>query len=228
MVVKDTAWVTGSGLYGYWLALAVLAAPWPMPGGRALADTFQVTKTLDTRDGKCDADCSLREAIIAANQHPGPDTVMVPAGKYLLQQVGQEDQAAAGDLDILDDLTLIGAGAESTLIDGNQIDRVFEIHSPAVVRLSGLTIQNGSNGSGGGIYNQTGGTLTLENCTLSGNSASTDGHGRQRRRDLQPSGRHADVGELHAERQLGQRLRRQRRRDLQPSGRHADAGRTAR
>ncbi len=42
-------------LYGYWLALAVLAAPWPMPGGRALADTFQVTKTLDTRDGTCDS-----------------------------------------------------------------------------------------------------------------------------------------------------------------------------
>ena len=117
-------------LYGYWLALVVFAAPWPMPGGRALADTFQVTKTLDTRDGKCDADCSLREAIIAANQHPGPDTVMVPAGTYVLQQVGQEDQAAAGDLDILDDLTLMGAGAESTLIDGNQIDRVFRIHSP--------------------------------------------------------------------------------------------------
>jgi CSLREA domain-containing protein len=140
--------------WGYWLALVVLAAPWLMTGGRALADTFQVSKTLDTRDSKCDADCSLREAIIAANQHPGPDTVMVPAGTYLLQQVGQEDQAAAGDLDILDNLTLIGGGAESTLIDGNHIDRVFEIHSPAVVRVSGLTVQNGNviSGQGGGIY----------------------------------------------------------------------------
>jgi CSLREA domain-containing protein len=166
------------GLYAYWLALAVLAAPWPMPGGRALADTFQVTKTLDTRDGKCDADCSLREAIIAANQHPGLDTVMLPAGEYVLQQVGQEDQAAAGDLDILDDLTLIGAGAESTLIDGNrtltgQGDRVFAIHSPAVVQLTGLTVQNGIKGTGGGIYND--GSLTLQRCTLSGNSAAAGG-----------------------------------------------------
>jgi CSLREA domain-containing protein len=154
---------------GYWLALAVLAVLCAIPGGRALADTFQVTKTLDTRDGKCDADCSLREAIIKANQHAGPDTVMLAAGTYLLQQVGQEDQAAAGDLDILDDLTLIGAGADSTVIDGNRIDRVFQIHSPAAVQLSGLTIQNGSSDSGGGIYN--GGTLTLTNCTLNGNSA---------------------------------------------------------
>jgi CSLREA domain-containing protein len=171
--------VVGKPHTSSWLRLLVLVALavlcW-IPSDLALADTFNVTKTLDTRDGKCDADCSLREAIIAANQHPGSDTVMVPAGKYLLQRVGQEDQAAAGDLDILDDLALIGAGAERTLIDGGQIDRVFEIHNPAVVRLSGLTIQNGStyqsggfNYSGGGIYNN-GGTLTLENCTLSGNS----------------------------------------------------------
>jgi CSLREA domain-containing protein len=175
--------------------LALLVALWALPSGRALADTFQVTKTLDTRDGKCDAHCSLREAIIAANQHPGPDTVMLPAGEYVLQRVGQEDQAAAGDLDLRDDLTLIGAGAESTLIDGNQIDRVFRIHSPAVVLLSGLTIQRGgiinigtltlenctlsgnSARQGGGIYNQTGGTLTLKNCTLSGNLADDGGGG---------------------------------------------------
>jgi CSLREA domain-containing protein len=186
--------------YGYWLALAVLAAPWPMPGGRALADTFQVTKTLDTRDGKCDADCSLREAIIAANQHAGPDTIVVPAGKYVLQQIGQENQAAAGDLDILDDLTLIGEGAESTLIDGNQIDRVFKIHSPAVVRLSGLTVQNGNaNDNGGGIFNQ--GTLTLTDCTLSGNSAKNGG-------GISNTGR---LTLENAQRQLG---RWQRRRDL--------------
>jgi len=156
-----------------WFALVVPAALSLITSGPALADTFEVTKTLDTRDGKCDADCSLREAIIAANQHPGADIVMVPAGEYVLQRVGQDDQAAVGDLDILADLTLIGAGAESTLINGNRIDRVFETHMPAVVRLSGLTIQNGGTGSGGGIYNHTGGTLTLESCTLSGNSANS-------------------------------------------------------
>ena len=160
-----------------WLA-ALLGLLLSVPNGCALADTFQVTKTLDTRDGKCDADCSLREAIIAANQHPGPDTVMVPAGTYVLQQIGQEGNAAAGDLDILDDLTLTGAGAESTTIDAKRPDgitvgRVFNIHSGPTARLNGLTIQNGSDSSGGAIYN--GGTLTLTNCTLSGNSAGNGG-----------------------------------------------------
>ena len=36
---------------------------------------FVVTKTADTNDGSCNADCSLREAIVAANANPGGDTI---------------------------------------------------------------------------------------------------------------------------------------------------------
>ena len=46
----------------------------------ARATTFVVTKTADTNDGVCDADCSLREAINAANANPGPDVITLPAG----------------------------------------------------------------------------------------------------------------------------------------------------
>ena len=34
-----------------------------------------MTKTADTNDGSCNADCSLREAIVAANANPGADTI---------------------------------------------------------------------------------------------------------------------------------------------------------
>src|SRR3990172_5555255 len=44
-------------------------------GGEAGGTTFVVTKTADTADGVCDGDCSLREAIIAANAAAGVDTV---------------------------------------------------------------------------------------------------------------------------------------------------------
>ena len=41
----------------------------------ASAATYTVTKTADTSDGTCDADCSLREAIIEANANAGLDTI---------------------------------------------------------------------------------------------------------------------------------------------------------
>jgi len=41
----------------------------------AKAATYTVTKTADTNDGTCDADCSLREAIAAANANAGHDTI---------------------------------------------------------------------------------------------------------------------------------------------------------
>ncbi|MCP4299751.1 MAG: CSLREA domain-containing protein, partial [Gammaproteobacteria bacterium] len=46
------------------------------------AATFTVTKTADTNDGTCDADCSLHEAIVAANVTGGSHTVAfnIPIG----------------------------------------------------------------------------------------------------------------------------------------------------
>jgi CSLREA domain-containing protein len=55
-----------------------------LPADSFRADTFPVPKTDDTNDGTCDPDCSLREAIDAANTNPGADDVPVPAGFYLL------------------------------------------------------------------------------------------------------------------------------------------------
>ena len=42
------------------------------------ATTFPVTKTADTNDGICDADCSLREALFAANNNGGADEIILP------------------------------------------------------------------------------------------------------------------------------------------------------
>ena len=51
----------------------------------ANAATFTVSKIADTNDGTCDADCSLREAITAANLTVGPHTIAfnVPPGDLI-------------------------------------------------------------------------------------------------------------------------------------------------
>jgi len=54
--------------------------------------------------------------------------------------------------------------------DGNPNGGTF-----AHASLSNLTIANGKGNDGGAIYNN--GTLTLTNCTLSGNSATYEGGG---------------------------------------------------
>src|SRR3990167_10597162 len=123
---------------GTMVAMFMFATP-------ALAATFTVTKVADTNDGACDADCSLREAIGAANVLPGADVITVPAGTYTLSIVGAgEDLNATGDLDITGDLTINGAGDTSTIIDGGAIDSVLTVILGAIVFIDSVTIQNGN------------------------------------------------------------------------------------
>ncbi len=143
--------------------------------------TFTVTKFTDSNDGLCDADCSLREAIAAANLRPSPDQIQLERGVYLLtiptlrdseNDSVDEDDNAIGDLDIADDLVLIGKGAAATIIDGNQGDRVLEVLSTAKVTLEDLTIRNGlMSEMGGGLSNS--GTLRLNRVHVVDNRAAS-------------------------------------------------------
>lgn len=164
-------------------ALCVIYALMVLP--TALPVYAQTTITVDTFADAIDTsgDCSLREAIIAANTNTsvdgcaagtGDDRILLAAGTYTLTISGQEEQAAmTGDLDITAVETLIiqGAGAVSTTIDGGAVDRIFEIiPSESRVTISDLTIQNGrvNTGQGGGaILNR--GILTLTNTIIQNN-----------------------------------------------------------
>ncbi|MBI3941851.1 MAG: SBBP repeat-containing protein [Chloroflexi bacterium] len=173
---------------------------------------FTVTRTSDSIDAApgdnlcadASGDCTLRAAIMEANSVPGADTITLPAGIYTLAIPGTgENAAATGDLDITDDLTLTGAGADSTFIDGSGLDRVVDIFAPAQVAFTGVTIRHGklqtyiNNGGGilnngvltlnqmalrenegyegGGIYNA--GVMTATNITVAGNLADYSGGG---------------------------------------------------
>lgn len=166
------------------LLIAVFSA---LAGGaltplRVQAAVFNVTKTTDTNDGVCNADCSLREAIVAANALTGPHTINVSAGTYTLTIAGAgEEDAATGDLDINENITITGAGAATTIINGGGIDRAFDIdpydYSPTVT-LQNLTITGGSvSGPGGGAYVNSSGCpiVTLTNITITGNTAGLGG-----------------------------------------------------
>ena len=134
------------------------------------ATTFTVTRTDDPPPDACQpGDCSLREAVIAANAGSGGDTIALPAGDYRLGIAGIGEAAAAkGDLDLNRSVTITGAGARSSVVDAAGLDRVFEIASGAVVLISDVTVTGGAGPGGAGIANA--GTLTLVRDTIVGNA----------------------------------------------------------
>ncbi len=71
----------------------------------AFAATYTVTKTADTNDGTCDSDCSLREAIVAANANAGADTIEfdIPTSDAGYRDYDNPDTPSSGDSDGGDD-----------------------------------------------------------------------------------------------------------------------------
>ncbi|MHB8647402.1 MAG: choice-of-anchor Q domain-containing protein [Thermomicrobiales bacterium] len=127
--------------------------------------------------------CSLREAVIFANANPNtPMTIMLLAGIYLLT-IGPSgiDSAQTGDLNLTSIVTIIGAGAGSTIIDGSGMtparDRILSVEN-TIATISGVTIQGGQTASstGGGGIVTTNSTPRLTDVVVS-NNAATNGKG---------------------------------------------------
>jgi CSLREA domain-containing protein len=168
---------------------------WALVGAApAAANTINVNSTADVIAN--DGQCTLREAITAANTDTasgnasgecpagsGADTIVVPAGTYKETLTGFEDSNAGGDFDLYSDLTIQGAGSGSTFIDGNEVDRVFDVFQlsprPApTVTIKDVTIQNGQaptvsghTPNGGGVLVSSPATLTLNRDVVTHNTA---------------------------------------------------------
>jgi CSLREA domain-containing protein len=156
----------------------LLAAGVALP---ATAATFTVTKVNDSADGTCDADCSLREAIIAANAAAGRDVIVLGAAEYVLSIAPVDEGEGSGDLDVSDAVEIVGVDPTATIVDANQIDRVFDVQIGTTgVTLRNLTITGGRRldaVSGGGILIQNDATVVIDNCRITGNEAGEDGGG---------------------------------------------------
>lgn len=157
----------------YWLGVAVAAAITAVLVPGASADTFEVTRTGDPVPGPCKPrDCSLREAVLKANETVGADVVVLPNRRraYELTRAGAgEDAGATGDLDVNSDpLRLTHPGKGRATIDGNALDRVLHIQAGAPTALTRIGVTGGfTDGDGGGILSNA--TLTLERSRVGGN-----------------------------------------------------------
>jgi len=181
-------WAGLARVIGYSIAGSLLLAT-----GAWAQVTFTVNSTDDdvdanVLDGKCEipapappGTCTLRAAVMQANRMPnGGAIIQLPAGLYKLSiPASIADGEENGDLNLTEPsgyapgpTIVTGAGAATTIIDGNGIDRVLHIDGSArSVTISGVSIVNGLRGSsGGGIYNES--SLILRDCIVSHNTVS--------------------------------------------------------
>jgi CSLREA domain-containing protein len=189
---------------GLLVAAAVVAALTGPAASPALASTITVTTTSDTL--VTDGSCSIREAIINANNDAatwpdcaagsGADTIILPAGTITFAIPNpvtspcclDSDQVSAwGDLDIDSSMTIVGDPAGTT-IDGNALDRVFDINpdtdslpetvTPSItVSISALTITNGRQNQSGAVRINARATVAMDRCTVSNSNAWADDGG---------------------------------------------------
>jgi CSLREA domain-containing protein len=134
--------------------------------GIAAAATIDVTTTADTLAN--DGQCSLREAVLAANGDAaqggcpaggGADTIRLPAETFTLALAGTDDAALNGDLDLTGTVNVVGAGqgpAQPRTTISGIVDRVFEVRPGATVTISDLRVINGNPPDGANGPNVTG------------------------------------------------------------------------
>ena len=158
------------------IALALLA-------GSASAATYEVSKRGDHVPGACTpADCTLREAVIAANNSVGVvDRIVLPSRKtYSLTIDDAMTGANSGDLDVNNDrLKIVHPGRGRATIDQLANDRIFDVSAGAPLTLVKLEVTGGNDpsdtGHGGGIRSAA--DLRLTRSAVTNNTASACGGG---------------------------------------------------
>jgi uncharacterized repeat protein (TIGR01451 family) len=148
---------------------------------------FNVSMTGDRVSGQCNPnDCSLREAIMAANADGEDSEIELGEGVFKLTLAGKDnDNGQTGDLDITDPhvLTISGISAEKTIIDASDLgDRIIDlcpgVAGTCVLNLKNLTLQNGNAGNenGGAILSVSEGkVLNISHCRFLENQAANGG-----------------------------------------------------
>jgi CSLREA domain-containing protein len=145
----------------------------------AEARIFTVTKIADSDDNMCDADCSLREALGRANSETTddvinfapavfntPQTLVIPHVLTVFRNVGA--------------LTIDGPGANLLTLTRQAAGsgRIIYVDD-STLTLNGVTVAGGNMTGlglqGGGIAKGGNGTLTINNCVITGNSSDTGG-----------------------------------------------------
>jgi CSLREA domain-containing protein len=153
-----------------------LALPTLPPQSASAAETFVVNTTED-QDDACDelgaGDCSLREAIVAANANPGKDTIAfdIPGGGVKAIKP-QSSLPAITDPVVIDGYTQAGAQANTAAVGTNAVLRI-ELDGSEAGLTSGLLVQGGDTTIRGLVINRFGNGFGYYAIELTGEPGNT-------------------------------------------------------
>jgi hypothetical protein len=133
------------------LALAAALGVTALPD-MAAAATFTVTDNGDAGSGTCAATCTLRDAIAAANASIGADVVTFDS--TLSGDTITLDIAGKGNIQITDELTIQGLGANRLAVSGADVASttnggIFSVNS-GTFAVSDITLTHGNTAQNGG------------------------------------------------------------------------------
>jgi CSLREA domain-containing protein len=155
------------------LGLAALVCTVILPSAASALVPDETITVNTTADGTGGPDCTLRDAIVAANTDAavggcsagnGADTIGFGVSGQI--DLGSTLPAVASAL------TIDGSG-QSVVVSGQGAVRVLEVNAGASLTLQTLTVADGDAANAGGILN--GGALLVENSTLSHNDVAENG-----------------------------------------------------
>lgn len=181
------------------VAMMLLVASGPVQ-----AAAITVDESADDDPSVDNGACSLREAVIAANSNAAVDGCTAGESAPVVDEIAfdpaldgspiglsiagtAEDAAATGDLDITEDLDIAGNGDvdpaiaggsadAATIVTGNSIDRVFQVHGATTVNLEGFAITGGeAPDRGGGLHAGVDAEVILRDMLITGNVAGPAG-----------------------------------------------------
>ena len=141
-------------------------------GGTAHAtvDTITVNENGDAGDLACDSDCTLREAIVEANDGD-TDVDVITFASNVTGEI-----ALVGTLPGIDEpLTIAGPGAATLAVDANDAGNIFYVNGPdgTDVTISGLTVRGGKitgdSVNGGAAIQAFAADVTLQNMVITEN-----------------------------------------------------------
>ena len=172
---KSSTW-TSLGALAAWTLIATPAAAQLSIFPADPTDTFNAASDCN---GMTPLNCSLREAVVLANQTPGQDTIFLVFDLYNLTiPRAPSDDAQSGDLDITDDTIIDDLSSPAGEINaggslGTFQDRHFHVQATGTLTLHNVRLTNGFRVSeaGGAVLVDSGGDLVINESQLTGNAA---------------------------------------------------------